>query len=105
MAWTKVKFAVGASVVALLAYQYHQNSVQAQQLTSARGDLRAKAEALAAQGGRLAELEQQTASISETRSSQERELGRLRARRKGAGNLDRSQSVASAPTTLLSATL
>jgi hypothetical protein len=79
--------------------------VQAQQLASAREDLRAKAESLVAQDGRLAELEQQTASISETRNSQERELERLRARRKGAGNLDRSQSAASTPTTLLSATL
>lgn len=54
MAWIKLKFAVGASVVALLAYQYHQNSVQAQQLASAREDLRAKAAALATEEAKLA---------------------------------------------------
>jgi RNA polymerase sigma factor (sigma-70 family) len=105
MAWTKVKFAIGASAVALLAYQYHQNAVQAEQFASAREDLRAKVEALAAQEGKIAELEQQTASISETRRSQEQELKRLRARRKEAGKLDGAQPAGGNATTLLSATL
>ena len=105
MAWTKVKFAVGASVVALLAYQHHQNAAQAQQLAADRADLRAKAEALAAQEGKLAELEQQTASISQTRLSQEQELRRLQARRKALAGVGGSDPAARAATTLLSATL
>lgn len=105
MAWTKVKFAIGASVVALLAYQYHQNSAQARQLASARENLRGSIEALAAQESRIAGLEQQTAAMVENRRSQELELERLRARRKATANPDRSRSAARAPTTLLSATL
>jgi hypothetical protein len=105
MAWTKMKFAIGASVVALLAYQHHENVVQAQRLASVREDLRVKAEALAAQEGKLAELEQQTASFSETRLSQEQELQRLLARRKAAAGAGGSNPSARESTTLLSATL
>ena len=101
MAWTNAKLAVGAGVVALLAAQYHQNSVQARNLAAARESLSAARSEFAAQEGRIAELDQQTASILETRQSQQEELNRLRARRK---------AESSAPTTvpagtLLSATL
>jgi hypothetical protein len=89
----------------LLAYQYHQNSVQAQQLAGAREDLRARNEASAAQEKRIAQLEQQTKAIIDTRREQEQALARLRARRKGVANGGQSKSAAAAPTTLLSATL
>jgi RNA polymerase sigma factor (sigma-70 family) len=100
MAWTKLKFAIAAGIVAVLAYEYHQNSVQAQQLNTARASLRGQTEAFAALEHRIAELNQQTAAISETREAQQRELDRLRARLKPAANPG-----ASAPTTLLSAML
>src|SRR5258708_1702702 len=76
MAWTKAKFAVGASVLVLLAYQYHQNSVQAQQLVSARQVLSGQREAVEVQDSRIFELVRQTAAIVETRRQQEQELGR-----------------------------
>ena len=40
MAWTKVKFAVGATLATLIAYEYHQNSIQAELVASARDNLR-----------------------------------------------------------------
>jgi RNA polymerase sigma factor (sigma-70 family) len=104
MAWTKAKFAVGATVVVVVAYQYHQNSLQAQQLAAARENLRVGTDAVAAQANRLAELQQETSAILETRREQEQELARLRARRKGVANGSQSQPAAT-PTTLLSATL
>jgi len=100
MAWTKLKFAVAAGVVAVLAYEYHQNSLQARQLVSARESLRSQTESFAVQERRIAELSQQAAAISETRDAQQRELDRLRARLKPAAN-----AAASAPMTLLSAML
>jgi RNA polymerase sigma factor (sigma-70 family) len=101
MAWTKARLAVGASVVALLAVQYHQNSVQARNLAAARESLSAGSSEVAAQEARIAELDQQTASILETRSSQQEELKRLRARRKA----ERSTPATIPAATLLSATL
>jgi RNA polymerase sigma factor (sigma-70 family) len=100
MAWTKLKFAVATGIVAVLAYEYHQNSVQAQQLASARESLRNQTESFAAQERRIAELDQQTAAISDTREAQQRDLDRLRAHVKPAAN-----QAASAPVTLLSAML
>jgi RNA polymerase sigma factor (sigma-70 family) len=100
MAWTKLKFAIAAGVVAVLAYQYHQNSVQAQQLASARQTLQGQTESFTALEGRIAELNQQTAAISETRDAQQRELDRLRARLKPAAN-----PASTTPVTLLSAML
>ncbi len=105
MAWTKLKFAVGAGIVVLLAFQHHQNSLQAQQLAATRGVLRARLEAVAAQETRIAELEQQTAAILETRRDQEQALARLRARPKASAISDRASPMARASTTLLSATL
>ena len=84
MAWTKARLAVGAGVVALLAVQYHQNSVQSRNLAAAQKSLSTASSELAAQEGRIAELDQQTASILETRRSQQEELNRLRARREAA---------------------
>jgi RNA polymerase sigma factor (sigma-70 family) len=105
MAWTKAKFAVGATVVVVVAYQYHHNSVQAQQLAIARENLRVGTEALTAQTNRLTELEQETSAILETRREQEQELAQLRARRRGPANEAQAQPGVAAPTTLLSATL
>ena len=105
MAWTKVKVALGASLVALLACQFHGNLAQARQLADAREDLRARNEAVAAQEKRIAELQQQTTAFAETRREQEQELARLRARRKAAGNGPQPKSAAGAPSTLLSALL
>lgn len=105
MAWTKVKVALGASLVALLACQFHGNFAQARQLADAREDLRARNEAVAAQEKRIAELQQQTTAFAETRREQEQELARLRARRKAAGNGPQPKSAAGAPSTLLSALL
>ena len=103
MAWTKMKLAVGASVVVLLAYQQHQNSLQAHQLAAARDALRAGAEAAAAQESQLKELEEETTAISNTRREQEQELTRLRARRQAQGA--QSKAAPAAPTTLLAAAL
>jgi hypothetical protein len=50
-------------------------------------------------------VEQQTAGILETESSQQKDLERLRARRKAAGQGSRSVAGAHAPSTLLAATL
>jgi RNA polymerase sigma factor (sigma-70 family) len=105
MAWTKVKFAVGAGMVALLAVQFQQSAVQARQLASARDNLRGTIKALAAQQSRIAELEQQTAAMTETRRSQELELERLRARRAAASRPGAPNPATASPTTLLSATL
>ncbi len=105
MAWTKVKLAVAASMAVVFAYQYHQNSVQAQQLDAAREDLRLTSEAAGAQQSRIAELDQQTTAIMETRREQEQDLARLRARRKGVARGTQSKSAAGAPTTLLSTAL
>jgi RNA polymerase sigma factor (sigma-70 family) len=101
MAWTKARLAVGASVVALLAVQYHGNSVQARNLAAARENLSAGKGEFAAQEARIAELDQDTASIRETRISQEEELKRLRARRM----TERSTPATSSAVTLLSAKL
>jgi RNA polymerase sigma factor (sigma-70 family) len=81
MAWTKARLAVGAGAVALLAVQYHENSVQGRNLAAAQESLSAARTEFAAKEARIAELDQQTASILETRSSQEEELKRLQARR------------------------
>ena len=103
MVWTKTKLAVAASLTMLLAYQYHQNSVQAQSLASARENLRQVTEAFAAQENRIGHLQEQTAAIVETRRSQEMELERLRARRKASSTQPNSSGTASS--TLLSAML
>jgi len=100
MAWTKLKFAVAAGVVALLAYEYHQNSLQTQQLVSARANLGGQAEAFASLEQRISELDQQTSAISETRRTQQQELERLRARLRSSSNPG-----SRAPATLLSAML
>src|SRR5208283_1092643 len=105
MAWTKLKFAVGAGVVLLFAYQHYQNSAQARQLAETRGVLRARLEAVAAQNSNIAELEQETANILETRRDQEQALAKLRARGRASAVSDRSNLVARASTTLLSAAL
>jgi RNA polymerase sigma factor (sigma-70 family) len=101
IAWTKARIAVGAGVVALLAVQYHGNSVQARNLAAARESLSAGKSELAAQETRIAELDQDTAAIRETRISQEEELKQLRARRM----TGRSTPTTSAAVTLLSAEL
>jgi len=105
MAWTKMQFAVGAVVLALLAYQYHENSAQARQLASARQELHGTIQELATREARIAGLQQQTATMVELRRDQQQELERLRARRNARASSTRSGSVAPAPTTLLSATL
>ena len=105
MAWTKTQFAVGAAVVLLLACQEYQNSTQARQLASARETLRSSIEALATEKSRIAELEQQSDAIVETRRNQELDLVKLRGRRTGTADSARSNAGARAPTTLLSATL
>jgi RNA polymerase sigma factor (sigma-70 family) len=105
MAWTNAKVVIGASVVVLLAIQHHQNTAQARQLAAARQQLSGQAEALAAEESRVQELEQQTAAILETGSSQQKDLERLRARRKSAGQARPSAAGARAPSTLLAATL
>jgi hypothetical protein len=101
MAWTKARLAVGAGVVALLAVQYHGNSVQARNLAAARDSLNAGKSEFAAQEARIAELDQETASIRETQVSQEEELNRLRARR----TAERPAPNTSPAVTLLSAWL
>jgi len=105
MAWTKAKVVIGAGVVVLLAFQHHQNTVQARQIAAARQKLDGQAQALAAAESRAQELEQQTAGILETERSQQQDLERLRARRKAAGQGSQSLAGARAPATLLSATL
>jgi len=106
MAWTKTKFAAGAAIAVMLAYQYYESSVQANQLARARENLRLGTESVAAQQSRFAELEEANAAITETGRQQEQELARLRARRKSLGAAaGQGQPVSAAPTTLLSATL
>jgi RNA polymerase sigma factor (sigma-70 family) len=105
MAWTKAKVVIGAGVVVLLAFQHHQNAVQARQITAARQKLDGQAQALAAAESQTQELEQQTAGILETERSQQQDLERLLARRKAAGQGSQSLAGARAPATLLSATL
>lgn len=105
MAWTKLKLTVGASVVLLLGYQYHNNAVQAQHLAAAREQLQVGESAAAAQKSRIAELGQQTAAIMETRREQEQALVRLRARRAAGTKENQAKSAPRAPTTLLSALL
>jgi len=105
MAWTKLKFATGAGVVLLLAYQYHQNTLEAQQLTLARAELQSGKDTLAAQENRLVDLEQQATAISETRREQEQALAQLRARRGTDARGSQSKSGAPRATTLLSAVL
>jgi RNA polymerase sigma factor (sigma-70 family) len=82
MAWTKARLAVGASVVALLAVQYHQNLLQVRNLVAARESLSATNSKFASQEARIAELDQQTAAILETRTNEQEELNRLQSRRK-----------------------
>jgi RNA polymerase sigma factor (sigma-70 family) len=101
MAWTKARLAVGAGVVALLAVQYHGNSVQARNVAGARESLSAGKSEFAEQEARIAELGQDTASIRGTRISQQEELQRLRASRMA----ERSSPSTSAAATLLSAEL
>ncbi|MFZ0826244.1 MAG: sigma-70 family RNA polymerase sigma factor [Verrucomicrobiia bacterium] len=105
MAWSNSKVVIGASVVVLLAVQHHQNTAQARQIAAARQQLNGQAEALASAASRAQELEQQTAGILETESSQQKDLERLQARRKAAGQGSRSLAGAHAPTTLLAAAL
>jgi len=105
MAWTNTKVVIGASVVVLLAVQHHENAAQAGQIAAARQQLSGQAEALAAEESRAQELEQQTAGILETESSQQKDLERLRARSKAGGQGSRSLAGAHAPSTLLAATL
>src|SRR5204863_8353692 len=100
MSWTKVRAVVGVGVLALIAFQQYENSVQARQLSSARQDLHGRIDAVAAQESRIGELEQQTAAISDVRRSQEVELEQLRARRQATGSAARANSTGQ-PTTLL----
>ncbi len=104
MAWTKAKIVIGAGLIVLLAYQHHQNSVQAGQIAAAREKLEAQAQSLSAAESRAQELEQQTAGILATRQSQQQDLERLRGRRK-AGQGGAAQTGGRAPGTVLSATL
>ncbi len=103
MAWTKTKFAIGATVLVVVAYQEHQNSVVAQQLAAARENLQLKTDAVVAQQVRLAELQQQNASMSSTRHEMEQELARLRARRRTGS--PGSAAAGASGATLLSAAL
>jgi RNA polymerase sigma factor (sigma-70 family) len=105
MAWTNAKFVVGASLVVLLAIQHHQNTAQAKQIADVRQRLNGQVEALATQESRTQELEQETANILENESSQQKDLERLRARRKTASQGKQSQAGAHATYTLLAATL
>jgi RNA polymerase sigma factor (sigma-70 family) len=105
MAWTKAKVVIGAGVVVLLAYQHHQNALQAGQIAVARQKLDGQAQAQAAAESRVQELEQQTGGILETERSQQQDLERLRARRKAASQGSQSLPGSRAPATLLSATL
>jgi RNA polymerase sigma factor (sigma-70 family) len=101
MAWTKARLAVGAGVVALLAVQYHENSVQARNLAAVQGSLSAAKSEFEEQEARITELNQETAAILETRNSQQEELKRLRAGR----TAERPTPTTSAAVTLLSANL
>ncbi len=101
MAWTKARLAIGAGVVALLAVQYHENSVQARNLTSAQETLSAGQSEFATQEAKITELDQDTASILKTRISQQEELKRLQSRRMA----ERSTLTSSSAVTLLSAKL
>jgi RNA polymerase sigma factor (sigma-70 family) len=106
MAWTKLKLAVGAGVVILLAYQYRQNTVQAQRLVAARETLQGARSGFAAQESRVAELEQQANAITETRREQEQALAQLRARRAANAKAAAPGPAATRlPTTLLAATM
>ena len=105
MAWTNVKFVVGASVVVLLAVQHHQNIAQAKQIADVRQRLNGQAETLATQESRTQELEQETANILENESSQQKDLERLRARRRAASQGNQSLAGAYAVHTLLAAAL
>ena len=105
MAWTKLKFSVAAGLVLMLAYQYRQNSIQAQQFAAARQDLQSATDAVAEQESRIAELRLQTDAIVQTRNEQEQELVSLRARRKTAANGTQPKAVMGASTTLLAAAL
>jgi RNA polymerase sigma factor (sigma-70 family) len=105
MAWTKLKFSVAAGLVLMLAYQYYQNSIQAQQFAAARQDLQSATDAVAAQESRIAELQQQTDAIIQTRNEQEQELVSLRARRTTAANGTQPKAAMGASTTLLAAAL
>ncbi len=105
MAWSNSKLVIGASVVVLLAVQHHQNTAQARQIAAARQQLNGQAETLASAESRAQDLEQQTAGILETESSQQQDLERLQARRKAAGHGSQSLAGARAPTTLLAAAL
>ena len=101
MAWTKARLAVGAGVVALIAAQYHANSVQARNLATAQESLSTAKSEFAAQEAKIADLDQDTASILQTRISQQEELKKLRARRMA----ERSTPNSSSAVTLLSAKL
>jgi len=81
--------------------QYQGNSVQARNLAVARASLSAGKSEFAVQEARIAELDQETASIRETRIGQEEEWRRLRARR----ITGQSTPTTSAAVTLLSAKL
>ena len=105
MAWSNSKVVIGASVVVLLAVQHHQNTAQARQIAAARQQLNGQAEALASAESRAQDLEQQTAGILETESSQQKDLERLQARRNAGGQGSQSLAGAHAPTTLLAAAL
>jgi RNA polymerase sigma factor (sigma-70 family) len=105
MAWTKLKIAVSASAVLLLAYQYHQNGVWSQHLTDAREELQAEKNAVAAQESEIAELELQANAIQATRREQGEALAQIRARRAANGLGAQTKTGASPPTTLLSAML
>ncbi len=105
MAWINAKTVIGASVVVLLAVQHQQNAAQARQIAAVRQQLSGQVEALAAEESRAQELEQQTAGILETKSSQQQDLARLQARRKAASQGSQSPAGAHATSTLLAATL
>jgi RNA polymerase sigma factor (sigma-70 family) len=105
MAWTKLKFAAGATLVLLLAYQYHHNTVQSQHLTAAQEALLAGKNTAAAQDSRIAELEHQATAIVETRREQEQALAQLQARRGAAAGTQTKAAAVRVPTTLLSAAI
>jgi len=103
MAWTNAKVVIGASVVVLLAVQHHQNTAQARSLAAARQQLNGQAEALASEDSRAQDLEQQTAAILETESSQQKDLERLQARRNAGGHGSRPLAGVHASTLLAAA--
>jgi RNA polymerase sigma factor (sigma-70 family) len=77
MAWTKVKIAAGVAVTALVAYQWHENYSQKQQLQAVQEELHQRDQEIQTQKDTIASLRQERTEMSEKMHAAQIERARV----------------------------